>query len=37
MQLNVDKQNSTSVRHVLYRKQGGRMHQKRDDEIVFCM
>ena len=35
MQFNVDKQNSSSVRRVLYRKQGGRMHQKLDDEVVF--
>ncbi|EEY8691301.1 hypothetical protein DZI83_25515 [Escherichia coli] len=37
MQLNVDKQNYPSVRRVLYQKQGDRMHQKRDDEIVFCI
>ncbi|ORD13237.1 hypothetical protein A4T38_27205 [Escherichia coli] len=38
MQFNVDKQNPPSVRRVLYRKQGGsRMHQKVDDEVVFCM
>ncbi|EAA1970858.1 hypothetical protein EG802_24600 [Shigella sonnei] len=37
MQFNVDTQNSPSVRRVLYRKQGDRMHQKLDDEIVFCM
>ncbi|HAH3342618.1 TPA: hypothetical protein GF098_24210 [Escherichia coli] len=37
MQFNVDKQNSPSVRRVLYQKQGDRMHQKLDDEIVFCM
>ncbi|EDQ4720303.1 hypothetical protein CPY19_004144 [Salmonella enterica subsp. enterica] len=35
MQFNVDKQNSPSVRRVLYQKQGDRMHQKLDDEIVF--
>ena len=38
LQFNVDKQNYPSVRRVLYRKQGGdRMHQKLDDEVVFCM
>ncbi|EPB9521426.1 hypothetical protein ACRU0G_004293, partial [Escherichia coli] len=37
LQLNVDKQNSPSVRRVLYQKQGGQMHQKVDDEVVFCM
>ncbi|EDH6060076.1 hypothetical protein CB306_24070 [Salmonella enterica subsp. enterica serovar Typhimurium] len=35
MQLNVDKQNYPSVRRVLYQKQGDRMHQKVDDEVVF--
>ena len=37
LQFNVDKQNGPSVRRVLYQKQGDRMHQKVDDEVVFCM
>ncbi|EEW1584874.1 hypothetical protein D9J96_22170 [Escherichia coli] len=35
MQFNVNKQNYPSVRRVLYQKQGDRMHQKVDDEVVF--
>ncbi len=37
LQLYVDKQNYLSVRRVLYQKQGDRMHQKVDGEVVFCM
>ncbi|EFN7493114.1 hypothetical protein EF773_16475 [Escherichia coli] len=38
MQLNVDKQNSLSVRRVLHQKKGGsRMHLKVDDEAVLCV
>ncbi|EAS8278107.1 hypothetical protein F2O81_24565 [Escherichia coli] len=35
MQFNVDKQNSPSVRRVLYQNRGDRMHQKVDGEVVF--
>ncbi|NYY81000.1 hypothetical protein DMI65_04085 [Escherichia coli] len=35
MQFNVDKQNSPSVRRVLYQNRENRMHLKVDDEVVF--